>query len=323
MIIFLSSCNNKDECVEIPASYELVHVDIQHMESVVLNLKSKEQIKQFMLEEPVITEYFLRKSDYPNDSIFIHEMYRRFNHPTIDSLNEEIKRFFGDYSQLQTDFDEAFTRLHHYYPEAKIPKIKTVATGFDFDMLVSDTLIVIGLDYYMGDEAKYRPRETYNYILRRYQPKFIVPSAMLIYGISNNFNKVDEQDETILSDMIAYGKSFYFAKQMIPCTPDSTIIWYSDVEMNGITENADIVWSYFIQENLLWESSHIEKRKYLDERPKTYEIGPSCPPRVGTWLGWEIVKKYMEDHPDVTLPQLMSMSDAKDIFDKARYRPKK
>ena len=108
---------------------------------------------------------------------------------------------------------------------------------------------------------------------------------------------------------------------MLPCTPDSTLIWYDQKEFDGINENQEIVWAHFIENELLFETSHLVKKKYLDERPKTFEIGTECPPRVATWLGWQIVKKYSSDKPKVSLQELMQLSDAKAIFDESKYRP--
>ncbi|MDH5382860.1 MAG: gliding motility lipoprotein GldB [Cyclobacteriaceae bacterium] len=322
VLLQLISCSSEEECGYQPEELEFsVELNIQRLENEMLELKTREKVSRFMEKEPLITKYFLLRDEYPNDSIFITEMVRRFNNPHIDTLKMEINRIFPDMSKLEREFEEAFSLLNHYYPEVTIPQIKTVATGFDYDLFVSDTLIVVGLDYYLGEDSKYRPMQTYNYILQRYKPKYIVPSVMLLYGISSDFNDTNKEDISVLSDMISYGKSFYFSKRMLPCTPDSILIWYSDVEMNGARENEKIIWSHFLRENLLWESSHLVKKKYLDERPKTFEISPDCPPRIGTWLGWQIVKEYMKSHPEVTLQELMSNQDAKRIFDESEYRP--
>ncbi len=321
MILLLAGCSGNNNCDDHPGGLENVDIEIQRLEKTLLNIADRDELSSFLDREPVIAEFFLRQSEYPNRQIMVDQLIRRFTNPYIDSLTAEIDQIHGDLKWLEKDLEAAFSLLKHYYPEFDIPVVKTVATGFDYDLFVSDSLIVIGLDYYMGPEAKYRPMGTYNYILKRYDQQYIVPSIMLLYGISSQFNHHDPDDETILSDMMSYGKSFYFAKSMLPCTPDSTLIWYSDREMAAVDANDDLVWSHFIENNLLFETSHLIKRKYLDERPKTYEIGTECPPRIATWLGWEIVKKYMDDHPEVSLPELMKITEARRIFEESKYRP--
>ena len=312
----LAGCTSSETCGYRPENVKAqTDISIERLDREILSLKNREEIRNFIQREPVIAEYFLLRQQYPNDSLFVEELYRRFTNPHIDTLQMEIDRVFGDLSTLENELESAFDLLRHYYPDTKVPRVRAVATGFDYDLMVSDSLIIIGLDYYLGEEAKY------DYILRRYEPKFIVPSIMLLTGISTEYNKGDKEDISILADMISYGKSYYFAKRMLPCTPDSVLIWYSDREIQGVRANDDVVWSHFLENNLLWESSHLVKRKYLDERPKTYEIGAECPPRVATWLGWEIVKSFMEEYPETTLRELMEMDNARKLFEASRYRP--
>ena len=43
--------------------------------------------------------------------------------------------------------------------------------------------------------------------------------------------------------------------------------------------------------------------------------------RVGGWIGWQIVRSYMKNN-NVTLQQLFA-TNAKEIFDNSKYKPKK
>jgi hypothetical protein len=144
---------------------------------------------------------------------------------------------------------------------------------------------------------------------------------MLIYGIGNRFNKTDNNDKTVLADMIAYGKSFYFAKHMLPCVADSTFIWYTPEEINGSRKNQDLIWARLVQDDVLFSTSHMVKQKYLGERPKTLDVGPDCPGRIAQFMGWQVVNAYMEEESDVTLPELMAQPAAPKIFRASKYKP--
>jgi hypothetical protein len=318
------SCGDQDydECAFQP-KIEVVQLEIEQLEDILLDINDRDSLRAFIKGHPIITEFFLKRGTYPNDSIMMDVLLKKFSNPYIDSLQFEIDRVFGDLTTLKSELSMAFSHLRYYYPDAKLPKVQTIATGLDFDLYVSDTLIVIGLDDYMGEGAKFRPLGLYNYILTRYSPAHIVPSIMLLYGISPNYNATELKDKTLLADMIAYGKSFYFAKQMMPCTPDRIFIWYTPEEMTGVRENIDIIWTHFVENELLFESNHMVKNKYIEDRPKTYEIGEKAPGRIGTWLGWEIVKKYMEENDDVTLPELMKIESPQKLFKDSKFKPGK
>ena len=110
--------------------------------------------------------------------------------------------------ELKRQFEKAFINLRYYYPQFKLPRVQTAITGFEgSDLFLSDSLIVVGLDYFLGDKARYRPK-MYDYMLRRYNKDFIVPSVVLLTGIDSHFNRINTDDKTVLADMIAYGKAY-------------------------------------------------------------------------------------------------------------------
>ncbi|TRX58723.1 gliding motility lipoprotein GldB [Fulvivirga sp. M361] len=326
LIGFLSfwSCQTSDynECVYQPdISGHEIQLEVEELHKKLLNVESKDELQTFLKTYPIISAVFLQSRNYPSEEVMVDELFKRFTNPQIAVLDGEIDRVFGDLSTLKSELNSAFSHLRYYYPDVPLPKVQTVATGLMNDLYVSDSLIIIGLDYYLGEGAKYRPINMFNYILRRYASEYIVPSIMLLYGISPTFNVTDVSDNTILAEMVSYGKSFYFAKQMMPCTPDSIMIWYTGEEMAGVRENAAIIWTHFVENELLFETNHEVKRKYIEDRPKTYDIGDKAPGRIGTWLGWQIVQAYMKKQENISLPELMETKEPQAIFNASKYRP--
>ncbi|MEX2235040.1 MAG: gliding motility lipoprotein GldB, partial [Cyclobacteriaceae bacterium] len=312
--LLLWNCGGTEEeaCVFIP-EVEDIGFEFQHFEDTLANIKSKRQLIAFLTRQPLIRDEMLRRSEYADDSVFIDEMFKRFSHPGIDTLLAETKHVFGNGSELESKFREAFANIRYYYPDFNPPKVKTLITGLDTDLYVTDTLVIVGLDFFLGRSAAFRPK-TYDYLMRRYDPDDIVASCLLIYGISNRFNKTDLKDRTVLADMVAYGKSFYFTKHMLPCTPDSALIWYTPEEIHGARQNEDLIWARFIQDKVLFSTSSIDKKNYLGDRPVTIQVGEKCPGRIGQWVGWQVVKEYMKTNPEKSLQELMSMHDAQAIF---------
>jgi hypothetical protein len=320
----ISGCGDeKEACVFIPETSSIdVEIVFEHFEDSLANITSKTELIEMLGREPLIRDYIFRRTEYPNDSVFVNEVYRKFTSAGIDTLLKETKRVFGDLSELKAEFTQAFTNLKYYYPDFQPPKVQTLISGMDNDLFVSDTLIIVSLDFFLGPGAKFRPK-MYEYLLRQYTKDNIVPSSLMIYGISERFNKGNENDKTVIADMVAYGKAFYFAKHMLPCVPDSIFIWYTPEEINGARSNQDLIWARFIEDQVLFSTSHVTKQKYLGERPKTVEVGEKCPGRIAQWVGWQIVNSYAESHTETTLPQIMGMSDAQKLFKESRYKPQR
>jgi hypothetical protein len=216
--------------------------------------------------------------------------------------------------------------IKFYYPDFKMPKVYTVVTGFSNDLFVDSTMIVIGLDYFLGKNTRYNVRNHKGeklpaYMVARYQKEYIVPAAMILFA--QLFNQRDDLDKTLLAEMIAFGKTYQFAKMTQPDTPDSLIISYSADEIEKCSANQAILWAHFVQKNLFFDKSFANVNKYIGERPFTSEIGDDCPGRIGRWIGWQIVRSYLKNNPDVNLPLLMSEKNAQFIFEKSKYKPTK
>lgn len=317
------SCKEDRESCAFQPDVNNIAVSIQwsSLEDSIAGIRSKPELVNLLTRHPHLRDVMLNRPGYPSDSVFINELYARFTNPHIDTLATEVRRVFGDQSDLKRSFENAFRNFKYYYPDFNPPRIKTVITGLETDLFVTDSLIVIGLDHYLGPDSKYPLNHMYEYLRKKYSKEFIVPSTMLLFGIDEKFNRFNSSDQSMLSEMVSYGKAYHFAKLMVPCTPDSVLIAYTADEIKGSRENESLIWSRFIEDEVLFSTNRDDKKKYILERPKTYEVGEKCPGRIGQWVGWQIVESYANAHPEISLPRLMEIDDAAKLFHESGYKP--
>jgi hypothetical protein len=301
-----------------------VNVPVERLEDEMMACRSEADVRAFLARHPGFRQSFLG-ADSVGIEALTGQVYQLVTNAAIRNLYNETRRAFGDFSAVRAGFTDAFRHIKYYYPDFKVPKIQTAISGLGSlskgqDLLVSDSLIVISLDFYLGPQASYVP-DVPQYVLRRYRQEFIVPSVVLL--LSQRYNRTPPNDQSLLTEMVYYGKAFEFARDVQPGLPDSlaTVI-FSGQQLAQTEENREVVWAHFVQEKLLYETSHFKKIKYIGERPYTAEIGAKCPGAIGRWLGWEIVKKYRREHPDVSLPELMGDARTQRIFEESRYKGK-
>jgi hypothetical protein len=111
---------------------------------------------------------------------------------------------------------------------------------------------------------------------------------------------------------------------VMPETSDTLKIGYTQNQLVWCDENEAGIWAYFLENDLLFESDYLKIQKYLAEAPFTPGIGEKSEsaPKLGIWTGWQIVKKYMDKNPEVSLQQLMLESDSQKILSLSKYKPR-
>jgi len=319
LVYSTSSCDRKQSSDLNKANEK---VEIKRLEREVQNIQNSQDVKYFLTANPVFAREFLQKGIVP-DSVIENSLLRIATSPYIDTLTQQTDEYFGNMDDIAAEFGEAFALIKSSYPDFVPPPIYTVVTGFESDVYVSDSLIIVGLDVFLGSKARYKMKDTPNYIFRRYRKDFIVPAVVMFLSNKYNETETDFRKKSMLNEMIYFGKTYYFMEKNLPKTADSTIIGYTSQEVIDSKGNEATIWGHFVENNLFYETLHEKITRYVGERPNTSEIGTECPGRIGRWLGWQIVRTYMESNPEVTLPELMKDKDAKKIFELSKYKPEK
>jgi hypothetical protein len=308
MVWSFSACNHS---VDLPP--------IIRLENELFAAKSPAQITALFKKYPYLKSSLTDNAAGISDSLLANQLYANVSNSSLGEFNQELKKQFGDMADLQAQFQTAFDAIQRDFPDFKPPRIATTVTGFlGYDLFVSDSVIVIGLDFFGGPKAKYRPNGLYNYQLRRYEKPFIVPSILFL--LSKKYNKANPKDQSLLADMVWYGKGFEFVKHSLPDTPDSLIIGYSQKQLDDVYASQSDVWAYFLDRKLIFQTRDAEKQRFLGERPATVEISQYCPGGIARWVGWRIVSKYLAQNPNTTLPELMNDTKAQQIFEQSKYK---
>jgi uncharacterized protein YjaZ len=110
----------------------------------------------------------------------------------------------------------------------------------------------------------------------------------------------------------------------LPDYSDAEKIGYTSQQDQWCNENESYIWRYFIDENLLYDSDSRLPNRFINLAPfsKFYlEIDNDSPGRIGQWIGWQIVRSFMENN-EVSLNDMLKL-DAKELFEKSKYKPKK
>jgi gliding motility-associated lipoprotein GldB len=307
---FFLQCK-KNDAVEIVDIKKSVDLNIERFDKLYASatLKTLPDLKN---QYP-----FLFPQQFP-DSIW----EAKLSDPIFKELNEEVGKQFPDNKKFEDGLEMMVSRIKHYFPEEKTPRVITLVNEvlIDKKAFYTKDLILISLDTYLGKNHKfYEP-------FAEYQKANLEAHQMLPDLVTNfAFRKiVPSQDKSLISEMIYFGKLHYLKDLLLPEVPNYQKIGYTEMQEKFCIENESQMWSYLVNEKLLYDNNIKNYQRFIEDGPFTkfyLDIDRESPGRVGQWLGWQIVKSYMENN-EVTLEQLLK-TEPTVIFNKSKYKPKK
>ncbi|OCB74496.1 gliding motility lipoprotein GldB [Flavobacterium crassostreae] len=307
-LIFVS-CGKKDkmeqEIAQIPVTVEVVRFDKIFFETPPKDL---EQVKQ---EFP----YFFPKSE--PDAVWLEKM----TDPQWRELYQEVQKKYADIEPVKKDIRTWMQHVKYYFPKTKTPKLLTVISEMDYNnkAIYADSLVVVALEMYLGKEHRFY--QFPDYIKQNFEERQILPDVV------SSFSKTKiapENNKNFLSRMILAGKELYLKDLLLPEYSDSEKIGYTPEQIKWCQENEEYMWRYFIEKEMLYNEDHKLNSRFINPAPfsKFYlEIDNESPGRVGAWIGWQIVRSYSNNN-EVSLQQLLD-TNAKELFEKSKYKPKK
>ena len=200
-------------------------------------------------------------------------------------------------------------------------------SGFAVQTPIGNDYIGIGLDMFLGESgSRFYPALRQSipaYIARRFNPQNISPRVIESFIREDMFPDQDI-NRNLLSKMIYNGKILYLMDAVMPETNDSLKIGFTKKQLEWCNENEASIWAYLLQNELLFESDYMKIQKYLAEAPFTPGVGENLDsaPKLGIWTGWQIIRKYMDKNPEISLQELMLEKDSQKILTDSNYKPR-
>lgn len=264
------------------------------------------------------------KAEYPfffpegtPDAVWIDKMQNK----DWRALYAEVQKKFPDFNQQTTEIEDLFKHFKYYFPETVMPKIYTVIAEMDYHnkAIYADDKLIIALELYLGKSHKFYTFP--EYLKQNFEERQMMPDIVSSFAV----RKIPPPSEkTLLANMIYYGKELYMKDIMLPNYTDAEKIGYTPEQITWSQENESYIWRYFIEEDLLFSTDAKLENRFVNMAPfsKFYlEIDNESPGRIGQWIGWQIVRSFMENN-EVSLQEMLKM-DAKQIFERSKYKPKK
>jgi hypothetical protein len=242
------------------------------------------------------------------------------------SISDSLKIKYQRLGWLEKELHQGFRYIKYYFPKYQLPQHVVAFIG-PMDgpgVAITNDALAIGLQAYAGSNFPIyltgKGQDTYpRYISRRFEPKYIDANCMS--ALAEDIFPDSSDNRPMIEQMIIKGRYWWLAGKLLPDAPDSILTGYSQAQLNWCAANESEIWGYFLQNTDLYTIDPDILKNYIGEGPKTLGMPDASPGNIGAWVGWQIVRKYMQGHSGFQPVDLMRIP-ARTIFEESKYKPK-
>lgn len=311
LLLLITSCNQKSK-VEQAVDEIPIQMNLFRFEQAFFNSKPSELQKV--------------KAAYPDffpietpDEVWIEKLQNQ----QWRELYTEVEKKYKNFNSKQTEIEDVFKHIKYYFPTVKTPKIYTAIGEMDYNnkVIYANDKLIIALELFLGKSHKFYS-DFPEYLAQNFEERQMMPEVVSSFALGI---LPPPADNTLLSEMIYYGKELYLKDMLLNDDfTDAEKIGYTPQQITWSQENEAFIWSYLIEKQLIYNSDTKLPNRFINVAPfsKFYlEIDNESPGRIGRWVGWQMVRSFMEKN-EVSINDMIKLN-ANELFEKSKYKPKK
>lgn len=317
LILFASlstSCQNETESGE-----HLINITrYDKLQSAYLLKKDKEAFMKmkdtYPLETSILYENILSLGDSSQNGMQQH-LYSFYADSTFQKLVRDTERTFADLSPLEDSLNLAFNRLKEELPTLRIPAVYTQISALNQSIIVSDSLVGISLDKYLGENYPLYARYYYPYQRRSMQADRIVPDVLFYYLCSEYIRR--QPSQTYAETLVNIGKIQWIVYKTVGYKNVGSSLGFTTPETEWMENNESKVWYYMINNRLLSKRNTTEHEWMEGDFLKNY-FQTNVPAFMPMWMGTRLVGNFMKEHKGLSFYELLAC-DYKTIYETAGF----
>lgn len=325
LVIIILSCKRNPLKVDISGIE--TEVEIVRFEKDLFSVPLEDTLAEFTALHNMYPEFFdlftwkVINTGGLDEEHFPRVMGQFLTDTMILNAKEAVEKEFADFQDTEEELIKAFKYYQFHFPYKELPVIYTMVSGYNQSVVTAEQLIGISLDKYLGRDYVYYQKLSNIplYKIKNMHPAKIPSDVAYAWGITEFDESMNTT--TLLDHIIYQGKLMYFVDAMLPEMHDSLKIGYTEEQLEWCKENEPQMWNYIIENRLLFSNQRMDILRYINDGPYTTGFPVESPARTGIWIGWQIVRKYMNKNNEATLYDLMNNKNYQQILNDSAYFP--
>lgn len=327
-VIIFSSCHHNPLDIDVskisvpPVKIDRLEKDLFAMPPDSINQYTTRMLKKYGIFYTNFVTGFINDGGIM-DSTYAASLRRFITDRDMRNTYDSCEKTYPDISFLENGLEDAFRHFRYYFPAMPLPRALTAISGYNYSLVYYDSTLAISLEMYLGTNSSYYTMLGFPLYKTMHMTRDYMMSDA-VYGWLESIFKPNEDKNDLLSQIVHEGKIMYALDAMLPRVNDTIKIRYTKKQLAWCKENEFNMWAYIIREKLLYTTDQSNIAKFTDDGPFTslfnHDLSPS---RTGYWLGWRIVRTYMNNNSTISLAQLMAEKSADKILKESGYKPEK
>jgi hypothetical protein len=314
--LFVVSCSDRRPDV----SAIDINIEIQRLDRDIFRCSADSLYRRYGVFFDYYTEGIINIGNRA-DSDFSKNLLLFREDSIVQISSRDVNVTYPNLNVLTDRLTMAFKYYRYYFPDKPIPKIYTYLSGFNQSFILTDSVLAIGLDKYLGvDYELYGKLRIYKYLVRNMYPEKIV-SDYISTWLSNEWVLNVRKNNDLISKMLYEGKIHYVTKRILPDEADTLIFGFTAEQLRWCKDNEQTMWITLIENKFLFDTNPFTIRKMTEIAPYTADFTTESPGRACNWIGYNIITRYMKNNSSTTLRELMDNDNYHTIFEQAKYKP--
>lgn len=240
------------------------------------------------------------------------------------SLFDKTEKIFGDMEKESAQLNATLKRYYHYFGVHDTLQLYTYISRLDFDfpIVYSPPYIFVALDLYLGEAGKEYYQVLPQYLQYPRQAAFL--NRDLAFALAQYHIPPPMEPHTLLDAMLYRGKILKLTEYLLEEVEESTLLRYPPEKFNFSQKHEKDMWVYFIENELLFDTSDELKRRFMETAPFSKfrtQIDMETPGQIGWWFGYKMVDAWLAEYPDMPLDAWIQEMDSRKILKLSQYKP--
>lgn len=311
-LVLISSCSH--DPLDVDSSSVSIKLNYINLDSALYFSDPNSLINNHHTFQKTIGEIYAYQMGYClrigqiSDTALVNSISQFKSDKAIKKIEKQIHTKFKDLSTYKVIIEDGFKHLKYHFPKGKIPEsIVFMNSLFQSNSFCTEKEIGIGLERYLGKDntvIKELPSEPFYDWIKEGMNEEYLERDVLCSWIMTHY--IPEIEGNLAENIIRWGKILYLTEAAFPTMEKNIIIRYSKEDYIWAINNQLPFWKYLVNEKLLFKINELDRANLLNEAPFTIGLPEKSPDRFGQFLGWQIVKKYMEQN-EITPEQLLKV----------------